>query len=384
MKILLTIHEKLDPNSGSAGSTFKLGQEYKKLGHEVFYYSFDDLPNALPPKLKEFLFPEFVANKINQLITQNVLNIVDASTGDIWFWTKVFRNSYSRGPIVITRSHGLEQMKHIQDQEDAARGDLNLSWKYPLYRGSLKLWEVEQSISHADSVFLLNKQEKNYVVKHFEIEPEKTHVFPNGIPDYLINLPFKTIPKIANTPIRIAQISTYIPRKGIRYSAPAINDILLQYPKVEMSFFGTDCQECHSVDLVYKDFDPRVRDRITVLPRFDHHKLPELLEGYQIKLLPSLSEGFGKALIEAMACGLAPITTATAGPLEIVTDRKDGLIVPPRDTQGIKNAISELINDHDLLQQLRQNAYHTAQQYGWNAIANSRLSVYEKNLTNNH
>ena len=379
MKILLTIHEKLDPDSGSAGSTFKIGQEYQKLGHEVFYYSFDDLPLVLPEKVKELVFPQFVAAKIRQLVARHNIDVIDSSTGDVWFWDKIFRSS-SRSPIVVTRSHGLEQMKHLQDKEDAARGDLELSWKYRLYRGSVKLWEVGHSIQHADSVYLLNTQEKNYVVEHLGVEPNKAHVFPNGIPDYLIGLPTDSLFEDRDAPIRIAQISTYISRKGIKYSVPAINRILLRYPQVEMSFFGTQCQECPDASLVYQDFNPKVRDRISVVPRFKHAELSELLKGHQIKILPSLSEGFGKALIEAMACGLAPITTATPGPREIVRDCHDGLIVPLRDSEAIEQALEQLIGDRKYLNFLRRNAYKTAQKYSWRRTAAARIAVYEENL----
>ena len=61
MKILLTIHHHLDPNSGAPGVTWKLGQEYQKLGHEVEYYSFDKLPH-LPGMVESMMFPEFLAS----------------------------------------------------------------------------------------------------------------------------------------------------------------------------------------------------------------------------------------------------------------------------------------------------------------------------------
>lgn len=143
---------------------------------------------------------------------------------------------------------------------------------------------------------------------------------------------------------------------------------------------GTECRECPDVAQIYADFNPSVRDRIEVIPRFAHEKLPTLLRGHHIKLLPSISEGFGKALIEAMACGLAPVTTATPGPREIVRHEHDGLIVPPRDSQAIEQALERLITDCSYLEQLRRNAYTTAQRYSWQHIAINRLFLYEKAL----
>ncbi|NES18023.1 MAG: glycosyltransferase family 4 protein [Symploca sp. SIO3E6] len=376
MKILLTIHEQFNPHSGSAGSTWRIGQQYQSLGHEVWYYSIDDLPQKLPTHLKRLLFPEFVAAKISALSRKQGLDVVDGSPGDIWFWAKMLRKWKKKSPLLVTRSHGLHHLHHIWLLEEARRGNLRLSWIYPLYRGGLKLWEVANSLRYADLVFLLNHQESEYVVTHLNVNPEGSHVFPNGIPKEFINLPFEPLPKGEDSVIRIAQVSTYIPRKGIQYSVPALNKILTRYPRVKMSFFGAGCPE----EKVYNDFEPAVRDRIQVVPYFNHEQLPTLLKGHQIKLFPPLSEGFGKALVEGMACGLAPITTAIEGPMEIVSDGHDGIVIPTRDSAAIEQALERLITDRPYLEQLRHNAYATAQNYSWRRIAQNRLSVYEEAL----
>ncbi len=380
MKILLTIHEKLDPDSGSAGSTLKLGQEYQKLGHEVQYYSFDNLPSWLHPKIKDVVFPEFVAAQISTRSSKQAIDVVDASTGDAWLWAKMLRNSSKKRPLLVTRSHGLEHTQHLENLEDVRRGNLRLSWQYPLYRGSILLWEVATSLRCADLVFQLNHQDAKYAIEHLGVKPERTHVFPNGIPDAFLNLRFEPTPAAEDSVIRIAQVSTYITRKGIHYSAPALNKILARYPYVQMSFFGTECRECSDVAQVYADFDPDVRDRIRVVPRYPHEMLPTLLKGHHIKLLPSLSEGFGKALIEAMACGLAPVTTATPGPMEIVGDGYDAQVIPTRDSQAIEQALERLLSDRPYLEQLRRNARTAAQRYSWRRIAKDRLSLYEEAL----
>ena len=56
MKILLAIHHPLDPNLGAPGVTWRLGQEYIKLGHEVKFFSFDDLPKFLLTWQRESYF----------------------------------------------------------------------------------------------------------------------------------------------------------------------------------------------------------------------------------------------------------------------------------------------------------------------------------------
>ena len=77
-----------------------------------------------------------------------------------------------------------------------------------------------------------------------------------------------------------------------------------------------------------------------------------------------------------MACGLAPVATATSGPIDIISDRQDGLLVPLRDSQAIENALEELIRDRSELARLRRNAYQTAQNYSWTDIARQNLALY--------
>jgi len=376
MKILLTIHHELDRNAGAPGVTWKLGQEYQKLGHEVQYYTFDNLPDKLSGLVKSIMFPGFVASQISALVKKQAVDVVDASTGDAWIWAKMRRIFRENSPLLVTRSHGLEHSMYLENLEEARRGNLHLSWKYPLYHGGFRLWEVATSIRYADLVLLLNHPDAEYVVEKLGVNSEQTRIVANGIPEEFLNLPFEPMPKAQDSAICIAQVGNYIARKGIEYGAVALNAILARYPQVKVSFLGTGCSEAE----VHADFEPAVRDRIRVIPRYSHEALPDLLRGHHIKLFPTLSDGFGLALIEGMACGLAPVTTTTPGPMEIVSDGHNGILVPSRDSQAIEQALERLILDRPYLDRLRRNAYATAQNYSWERIACDNLAFYEEAL----
>ena len=262
MKSLLTIHHNLDPNSGAPGVTWKLGQEYQKLGHEVEYYSFDNLPHKLPEMVESMMFPEFLANHLLTLSQKQAVDVVDASTGDVWVWAKLRRTSNS--PALVTRSHGLEHIMHLENLEEARLGNLNLSWKYPLYHGGFRLWEVANSLRDADLSLFSNHRDLEYAVEKLGVDIGRTRILANGIPEAFLNLDFEPTPEAENSVIRIALLATYIPRKGIHYGVPALNKILACYPQVEVSFVGTCCPEAQ----VHADFEPSVRDRIRVVPRY--------------------------------------------------------------------------------------------------------------------
>ena len=378
MKILLIVHYPFNPNSGAAGVIWQLGRDYQKLGHQVQYYSLDNLPNWLPNLAKIALFPWFVALYIWQLARQQAVDIVDSSTGDTWLWSLILQHLGKNSPLIVARDHGLDHIEHLEFLTDVKLGKRSMSWKYPFYRGSIRLWEEATALRHADLVLLLNRPTLKYATDNLGVDRAKTKLIVNGIPKNFLNLSYQPLDISQNPVIRIAQVGTYIPRKGIQYSIPALNKILARYPQVRVSLFGTQCPECPDVEEIYADFTPDVRDRVNVIPRYSRRQLPNLLQNHQIKLFPSTCEAFGMALIESMACGLAPIVSATPGPMEIVTHERDGIIIPPRSADAIEDALDKLINDYTYLERLRSNAYVTAQKYSWLNIAHDTLTLYEK------
>ncbi|MCU0525740.1 MAG: glycosyltransferase family 4 protein [Elainella sp. Prado103] len=380
MNILLTIQDPLNPDSGAAGSTLRLGQCYQKLGHQVNYYSLDNLPKWLSDKQKRVLFPEFVAAHLIKLLHTSKIDVVDGSSGDLWLWALIVQRFSQLRPLVVTRVHNLEHTYQASQLAAAQRGEIKIGWKYWLYRGSIRLWEVATSLQAADLVFQLNRSDLEYTVQHLSVRRETSYIFPNGMPDEFRNLPLERTPTEENAIIRIAQIGTYIERKGIKYSSPALNRILKKYSNVELTLLGTQCLECADSNRIYADFDPAIHDRIRIIDKYIHSDLPQLLQGHHIKIFASTYEAFGKALVEAMACGLAPVTTSAEGPMEIVKEGHDALVVPLRDEQAIFEALDKLITDRNLLDRLRCNAYQTAQAYDWLEIAKKRLYTYQERL----
>mgnify|MGYP001799705131 CR=1 FL=1 len=77
-----------------------------------------------------------------------------------------------------------------------------------------------------------------------------------------------------------------------------------------------------------------------------------------------------------MACGLAPVTTAASGPLDIVRHEHDAIVVPMRNQEAIEQALEHLITDTAYLDKIRYQAYVTAQNYGWKHLAKQRLDLY--------
>ncbi|MFC5701768.1 glycosyltransferase family 4 protein [Cohnella faecalis] len=370
MKILLTIHHYLNPNAGAEGVTMQLAEAYRRLGHEAELFAYDHLPKKLPFHAKRLLFPYFVSRALRSAAA--AYDIVDASSGDAWVWATAGGRGRRKGPTLVARSHGLEHLVHEVLVQRAKDGQHRLSWKYPIYHGGFRLWEVAQSFRKADGAVFLNQAEQSYGRDKFGMN--FTAVIGNGIPAYLIGREIAQTPLEADSNVAIAVVGRYGTLKGSLDAAKALAPLMRSRANVTVTFLGTQCE----ASKVHEDYPAELHARIRVIPRYKHEELPELLKGHHIKLFATVKEGFGMALVEAMACGLAPVTTKIPGPSDIVTDGHDGFLLAPGDADGMYRALDKLVSDRPLLNRIRTEAYRTAQRYGWDDIARRTLAYYEE------
>lgn len=91
-----------------------------------------------------------------------------------------------------------------------------------------------------------------------------------------------------------------------------------------------------------------------------------------IFVLPSLKEGFGQVLLEAIACGLPIISTNTSAIPEVVGDA--GILVEPRNSQALVEAIINLIENEELGKNGRKRV---EENFTWEKVAERVEEVYE-------
>ncbi|RTL18823.1 MAG: glycosyltransferase [Burkholderiales bacterium] len=88
----------------------------------------------------------------------------------------------------------------------------------------------------------------------------------------------------------------------------------------------------------------------------DRNDVPALLPQVDIFALPSRAEGISNTLLEAMACGCAPVATDVGGNPELVEDGRHGLLVPPRDHAALAGALARLVREPGLRAELADAA----------------------------
>jgi glycosyltransferase involved in cell wall biosynthesis len=130
--------------------------------------------------------------------------------------------------------------------------------------------------------------------------------------------------------------------------------------------------------------DAGVADSVFFVGWRGHDELPTGLACADVMVAPSVNEPFGQVFLEAMACGLPVVTTATGGPLSFVNteaDRLNGWLVPPDDEAALADALVEVVTDADERRARGRNAYeHVRAHYAWRALAHRFAACYDSVL----
>jgi len=106
--------------------------------------------------------------------------------------------------------------------------------------------------------------------------------------------------------------------------------------------------------------------------------LPPLYSEAAALIFPSLYEGFGLPLLEAMACGCPLIVSNAASIPEVCGDAS--FYVNPYDTESISKGISQVIENKDLRNSLIQKGFERTKLFSWRKTAEEVLGVFEKTI----
>lgn len=126
--------------------------------------------------------------------------------------------------------------------------------------------------------------------------------------------------------------------------------------QVSLTIIGAGPEEDSLRSLVQ---ELELTDSVQLAGSLSEDQIIDLMQGADAFALASHSEPLGVVYMEAMAMGVPTIGTSAGGVPEIVSDQKDGLLVPPKDVEALKAAIESLINTPQLRQQLAQNSRKT-------------------------
>jgi len=174
-------------------------------------------------------------------------------------------------------------------------------------------------------------------------------------------------------------LSRLHPKKGIEMLIQAWSEIPAEFRESwELIIVGSTTDARYQQILQDEINKTHSRDTIHMLGHLTGKLKVAAFSASEIYILPSHTENFGIAVLEALACGLPVITTVNT-PWKIVQDKKAGFWIP-LEPKGLVAAMGELMNSPQLREAMSKNALDVASEFQWSTIGQEFSRLYRKIL----
>lgn len=214
-----------------------------------------------------------------------------------------------------------------------------------------KLEKKDEELRLADRIYVAS----SFTKRSLELFPGKLsdiEVIPYGFPQ--VNLTRKFVP-LNGRKLKLLYVGGLSQRKGISYVFEAYEDMKEQ---VELTIVGRgNTDGCPTLK--------KALTQVRYIPTLPHEEILKLMAESDVLLFPSLFEGFGLVITEAMSQGTPVITTdRTCGP-DIITNGIDGWIVETGTAQPIIRILKNIISAPEVLVTIGRAAMETASKRPW-------------------
>ena len=215
-----------------------------------------------------------------------------------------------------------------------------------------------------DRVVALTEGERKDYIELSVAKPEKIVTIHSGVEidrfkDSQVNIEKKKKSLGLNLQsLVVGTVGWLLPIKGPMILLKAMDRVWQKYPDVQLVYVGKgELQETLHTQALQRGLS----DRVKFLGwRDDVH---EIMPVFDLFVLPSLNEGMGRVLVEAMAAGKPVVASKVGGIPDLVKDGKNGLLVEPGDIDGLSFAIQELLSDKKIRDEMGEKGKNMAQSF---------------------
>lgn len=216
------------------------------------------------------------------------------------------------------------------------------------------------------------------------VPDQKIEVIPFGVDTNVFNtrvdgLSVRKSLKIAKADVVI--ISTrpfYDGHYDIECLIEAIPPIVRNYSNVKFIIKGSGPKEGYLRNLVEK---LNVSEHVRFVGLVPHHEVAQYLRAADIYVSTSFIDSTSVSLLEAMACGLAPVVTDILGNREWVQNGVNGLLYPPKDSRALAERITQLIENENQRKQFGKKCVQVIEKRAiWEKCVSKMEAVYRELL----
>lgn len=342
MKIMFLSHSPDDPNAGASRVYHLLADGLRARGHEVTLLHLESmgLPRQpLPRKLAEKLvLPRYVEKTGRGLAALAEQDVVMTSSGQGYRLFRQIAAMTGRRPVTVNHLHGLSIYDDVAARTLSWLGFWPVSTSYRYITGSrAPAWDMA-GVHAADVTVVQNFRDESYIAA-FAPEAALRYVPPCLHPD--LEAASASIAPIEGRGNRILWFGSWERRKGAFLVAPVFEQVARCIPDVELVIGGTGLPAAQ----ILEGFPQALRSRVTVLPRIAIEAQIAEFNAASAFFFPSFSEGFGLAVLEAMAFGCCGVSTNTGGFIaDYALDRVHAMVTYPS-VKHMALALTEILGD---------------------------------------
>lgn len=223
---------------------------------------------------------------------------------------------------------------------------------------------------------------RDYITKYFPYDYE---IIPNGVNTKALSVP-STLPELLSKDFfNILFVGhAQFKRKGLKYLIAAYKLLKPKYPQLRLIITGANWSgrgKPKNLEINKPNNRPFRKlaeaSEILYLGTVDEATLIKLYQTADLFCAPSTSnESFGMVLTEAMAAGIPIVATKIQGYLNVVRDGQEAILVPPKNSEELAKAISKLIDNPTLRENLIEHGKKRVAEFDWEHIAKRILKYY--------
>jgi glycosyltransferase involved in cell wall biosynthesis len=243
---------------------------------------------------------------------------------------------------------------------------------------------ILDSIRDDDWVVCISQKTKEDLCNHRkDIDPRRVFVTPLAASEWFYPCRDAAQMEAVRSKYKIPagqyllSLCTFEPRKNLAHLIRCFSQLVRQEPLKDLRLVlaGSLGWKYESIFAELTRTDGAVRERIIIAGRVADEDMAALYSGATAFIYPSLYEGFGLPPLEAMQCGTPVITSNTSSLPEVVGNA--GIMVDPRDTDGLCQAMLRLVTETDLRQMMSKKSLEQAGRFSWAHCADQTIAAYE-------
>lgn len=260
---------------------------------------------------------------------------------------------------------------------------LNTEYHSSLRRIAYKIL-LKCAVKWADRIITVSEYTRQDVIRHLKADEKKIRVVYNAS-DHRFQ-PILHKQTIENAKLKYGIQSNYILTVGKFYTHKNIPHLIKAFKNL-VSRGNTE----HKLVLVGEKFwgpatlhiqrlinELDLEEKVILPGHIDDEDMPAIYNGADLFVLPSLHEGFGIPLLEAMACGIPVIASNVTSLPEIVGDA--GILVNPYNIKELTQSMEVLLKDQELRHILIKKGLERSKTFSWEKCARETLEVYNELL----